>query len=601
MSSGSSGYAEQRIGTTLKGKYRLERMIGVGGMAAVYQAEHRNGNRVAIKLLHPEIAAQPELRSRFLREGYVANKVAHPGAVRVLDDDIAEDGSVFLVMELLEGQTLDQRSELNGGRLAMREVCELCFKLLEVLAAAHNKGVVHRDIKPDNVFLTTDGLVKVLDFGIARLNDAAGGASATRTGNMMGTPAFMAPEQALGRSKQIDAQSDLFSVGATMFTLASGRYVHEGETGEEILVYTASRQARSVLTVAPELPQPLAWVIDRALRYEKAERWPDASSMAGALADGYRAVFGGTLTGVRPSLVAAVAAMPATTMMSAQPSQYSTNAGPAAHAGTPSQYGPPPAYGHSPSQHRASSAPNYGTGPMQSFTAEQAPSTVRAENLSNNPATVFGAPSAYGPAAGSNAPPPGTFAAAGTQAAPAYAGRGTPAPGATTTASVVSNQAPLVPRYVGGPARRKQNSKLTLPLLIAGVAVLAIITLVLALRGSSSEQASAGPGGDALPTAFASAQPETVLTAAAPPTPTAVQPVADPSPPVLVPVERAAPAPAPAPAPRRTTQQRAPREEDDEPAAPPAPPPPPPRVLIDCSVPTYFDANGIKRFKPGCN
>jgi len=240
------GHARGRVGSVINKKYRLERLIGSGGMASVYEATHRNGNRVAIKMLHPHLSINADLRARFLREGYVANKVNHQGAVRVLDDDMTEDGAVFLVMELLKGETLDARWESRGSRLAHREVCEYVHQLLDVLAAAHGQGVVHRDIKPENLFLTRDGVLKVLDFGIARLREASGAEGATQTGRMIGTPAFMPPEQALGRSRQIDGQTDLWAVGATMFTLVSGHYVHEAETMEEMLVRAGSRPARQV-------------------------------------------------------------------------------------------------------------------------------------------------------------------------------------------------------------------------------------------------------------------------------------------------------------------------------------------------------------------
>src|ERR1700733_14838012 len=206
--------ARSRVGLVFNKKYTLGRLIGSGGMAAVYEATHRNGHRVAIKDLHRHISANEDLRTRFLREGYVANKVGHPGAVRVLDDDIAEDGSVFLVMDLLEGETLDARAKRFGGRLPAREVCSLAFQALDVLAAAHEKGVIHRDVKPENLFLTVDGSVKVFDFGIARvLMETTERQTATRAGFMVGTPAFMAPEQALGQSASIDGQTDLWAVG----------------------------------------------------------------------------------------------------------------------------------------------------------------------------------------------------------------------------------------------------------------------------------------------------------------------------------------------------------------------------------------------------
>ena len=289
-----------RVGTTIDGRFRLVRLVGCGGMAAVYEGVHRNGHRAAIKILHSHLSVESDLHDRFLREGYVANAVGHRGAVQVTDDGTTGDGSVYLVMELLDGETLEARwkhsAAAGGGRqLPLREVCELAGQLLEVLAAAHDKTIVHRDIKPENLFLTKDGVLKVLDFGIARLREASTSASMTREGRMIGTPAFMPPEQALGRSKQIDGQTDLWAVGATMFTLVSGHYVHDVETVAEMLVHAGSRPARSVLTVAPSTPADVADIIDRALAFEKERRWPDARAMRSALAQAYARTFGGEL------------------------------------------------------------------------------------------------------------------------------------------------------------------------------------------------------------------------------------------------------------------------------------------------------------------
>jgi serine/threonine-protein kinase len=275
--------AEARVGTELKAKYRIERVLGVGGMAAVFLATHRNGNRVALKVLHPELAFEPEIRHRFLREGYVANKVGHAGAVRVLDDDTAEDGAVFLVMELLEGETLDARIDREGGRLSPAETARIGVELLDVLAAAHDQGIVHRDLKPDNVFITTDGSAKILDFGIARLVDPTRSATMTRTGRAFGTPAYMPPEQALGKAREIDARTDLWSVGATLFTALTGELVHVAETVEELVVMSGSRPARGIQTAAPGTPRALAAVIDRALSFSKSDRFDDARAMRAAL------------------------------------------------------------------------------------------------------------------------------------------------------------------------------------------------------------------------------------------------------------------------------------------------------------------------------
>jgi serine/threonine protein kinase len=285
-------HAHERVGMVLNQKYTLHRLIGCGGMASVYEASHRNGHLVAIKLLHPELAERDDVRERFLREGYVANKVEHPGAVRVLDDDVDEDGSVFLVMELLEGATLDERCKQAGGLLPVREVCVLAYRVLEVLAAAHEKSVVHRDIKPENLFLTEAGALKVLDFGIARLLESTERHSATRTGTMIGTPAFMAPEQALGQWSQVDGQSDLWAVGATMFALISGQLVHDAETVQEMMVRAGSTQARSLRSVANHVPPRIAHVVDAALAFHKTDRWPDAWTMASRLQDAYLPSFG---------------------------------------------------------------------------------------------------------------------------------------------------------------------------------------------------------------------------------------------------------------------------------------------------------------------
>ena len=287
--------ADPRIGTTLKDKWRIDALLGRGGMATVYAATHRNGKRVAVKILNPELTSIPEVRARFLREGYVANKVGHPGAVSVDDDDVAPDGAAFLVMELLDGETLEARRERSpGGRLPAQEVAALADQVLDTLAAAHAQGIVHRDLKPENMFLTRDGVVKLLDFGIARLCEGSGGAkTATATGTLMGTPAYLPPEQARGRCAEVDGRSDLWAVGATLFTLLAGRCVHEAETVNEVLALAVMQPAPALRSVAPDVPDALAAVVDRALAREKEKRWPDARAMQQALRE---AVAGGAPT-----------------------------------------------------------------------------------------------------------------------------------------------------------------------------------------------------------------------------------------------------------------------------------------------------------------
>jgi serine/threonine-protein kinase len=278
--------ARRRVGSTLRNKWHLDALLGVGGMAAVYAATHRNGIRAALKVLHPEVSLDTQWRRRFLREGRAANAVGHDGAVKVLDDDANDDGSVFLVMELLEGESLEMRCERVGGRLPEKEVLWIADQLLDILVAAHAKGIVHRDIKPDNLFLTCSGSLKVLDFGIARLREMSTISSATR-GGAMGTPAFMAPEQARGLWDEVDGQSDLFSVGATMFTLLSGRCVHEGRTQNEEMLSAMTVRAPPLSSVVPGVAGSVARVIDRALAPDKTDRWPSAQSMQEAVRRAY--------------------------------------------------------------------------------------------------------------------------------------------------------------------------------------------------------------------------------------------------------------------------------------------------------------------------
>jgi eukaryotic-like serine/threonine-protein kinase len=277
--------AASRVGATLRGKYRLDALLGVGGTSVVYRATHRNGHRVAVKMLRPHLAADDQIRTRFIKESYIANAVEHRCVVRVLDDDVAEDGAPFLVMELLEGESLGTRWE-SSGALPPSTVVEIMTEVLDVLATAHAKGIVHRDIKPGNIFLNHDGTVKVLDFGIARMRDSHGSSTLTRTGGMMGTPAFMPPEQAMG-AKDVDARADIWAVGATMFALLSNQFVHDADTPEAMIVYTATRPARLLHDVAPEVPVPIAALVDRALAFEREDRFPTAHAMQQALVEAF--------------------------------------------------------------------------------------------------------------------------------------------------------------------------------------------------------------------------------------------------------------------------------------------------------------------------
>ena len=285
--------ARARIGTTLNGKYRVDSILGVGGMAVVYRATHRNQSEVAVKMLHPDLSMRGTLRERFLREGRAANTVKHPGVVAVIDDDVAEDGSAFIVMELLEGTGVEALAARSRGRLPVPIACAILHQLLDVLRAAHEKGVVHRDVKPANLFLTTAGVLKLLDFGVARVRDAlSGDTSVTSTGILLGTPAFMAPEQARAKASEIDARTDIWAAGATFFNLVSGKYVHSGDNASQFLIAAATQVSPSVTSVAA-VPAPIAEVVDRALAFDRNARWGTARAMAQALVAAHHEAFGG--------------------------------------------------------------------------------------------------------------------------------------------------------------------------------------------------------------------------------------------------------------------------------------------------------------------
>jgi serine/threonine-protein kinase len=192
-----------------------------------------------------------------------------------------EEDTPYLVMELLQGENLDLRQTRKGGKLPAREVLWVADQTLAVLVAAHAKGIVHRDLKPENLFLTADRTLKVLDFGIARLADRAG--TKTTSGTVLGTLAFMAPEQARGANGEVGEASDLWAMGATMFTLLSGRFVRDGDNAFKVLLKAGADKVPSIRHVAPELPAELVELVDAALLFDARVRWPTAKAMRSAV------------------------------------------------------------------------------------------------------------------------------------------------------------------------------------------------------------------------------------------------------------------------------------------------------------------------------
>ncbi len=273
-------------GRVLNGRWTLGPLLGRGASGLVFEAFHRNGIRAAAKVLHPHLAADADQVARFLREAAIASRLDHVGAVAALDDDRTEDGIVYVVYERVDGMAL---ADLLAERapLEVGPALGIADKILVVLAAAHGKGIVHRDLKPENVFLLPNGEVKLLDFGLARLEGGLATAlcpAPTADGTVLGTPGFMPPEQALGRVDLVDARSDLWAASALLFVMLTGVRLHDAPTMADRLLRCASEPAPPLRSIRPDLPEAIAEVVDRGLAPRPEERFTSAEHMRSALA-----------------------------------------------------------------------------------------------------------------------------------------------------------------------------------------------------------------------------------------------------------------------------------------------------------------------------
>jgi serine/threonine protein kinase len=276
-----------QLGEVFGGKYRLLRLLGDGGMGSVYEAHHEVlGARVAIKVLHENLARKPELVDRFLREARVLAQINNPHVVRVLDIAMAEEGrSAYIVMELLAGEPLSE-VVTREHRLPMPVAIDYADQILDALAAAHALGVVHRDLKPENVFVTKDGertVLKVIDFGIAKAAGLAGaGANLTISGALMGTPEYMAPEQAHSADRA-DARADVFSVGVMLYEMLSGARPVDGDDPRVVALKVERGEVKPLIHRMPEIPRDLAGLVHRAMAPRPELRFAGAAEMRQAL------------------------------------------------------------------------------------------------------------------------------------------------------------------------------------------------------------------------------------------------------------------------------------------------------------------------------
>jgi eukaryotic-like serine/threonine-protein kinase len=279
---------EALVGTTLDGRYLLGAHLATGGMGAVFRATHVYMRKeVAIKVLRPDLTASGEIVERFRREAEIAASLDHPNIVRVSDFGRSPEGYLFLVMELLHGESLFDRIRREGA-LPPDEAVPIVVQICHALEAAHARCVVHRDLKPENVFLARNPqggeTTKILDFGIAKIADAAN-VGTTQAGMVVGTPEYLAPEQALGVA--VDARADLYAVGLIAWRMLVGHHPFKAEDARGLLMMQATRPVPAIVDARPNLAEypALAAAIARACAKDVAARTPTAAALAGELAD----------------------------------------------------------------------------------------------------------------------------------------------------------------------------------------------------------------------------------------------------------------------------------------------------------------------------
>jgi eukaryotic-like serine/threonine-protein kinase len=271
------------------GNYRSLSLLGEGGMGAVYLAEHPAiGRRVAVKVLHKNYTRDEHLLARFLNEARAANAIRHPNIIEILDSGVMADGTPFLVMELLEGESLGTRLRQNGALPIVRAL-DFAYQTASALGAAHAKGIVHRDLKPDNMFVVPDPhdaqreRIKVLDFGIAKLQQGSVADSVkTRTGTLMGTPIYMSPEQCRG-TRAVDHRSDIYSLGVILFEMLVGQPPFVSEGFGDLVNMHLNMQPPSPRSRRPEIPLALDALVLKMLAKNPEDRYQEMKEVQAAL------------------------------------------------------------------------------------------------------------------------------------------------------------------------------------------------------------------------------------------------------------------------------------------------------------------------------
>ena len=368
--SGSIPAAPSLEGTILDNRYRIVRKLGEGGMGEVYAAEHMHiEKRFAIKLLRPEIVSNPEAVSRFRQEARSSSSIGHRNIIAIEDFGQLQDGRIYMCMELLNGAALN---DLITTPQPVDRLLNILIQTGHGLAAAHSKGIVHRDMKPENIFVTINGnedVPKLLDFGIAKVAGNDGNNNLTKTGTIFGTPFYMAPEQALGNT--VDARTDVYAMGVIMYEVFAGSLPFQGESFMGILTQHITTDPEPVATRASkagrQLPPGLADIITRCMQKNPAQRFQTMDELVNALVTIYRGIAG-------PGMSSYMEAFPAQPTSGRMPVPTPGPMQAAGHGIAPTiGVGGPPPMGH-PGHQRPTGGHHHPTGPGTGPTSPVSPS-----------------------------------------------------------------------------------------------------------------------------------------------------------------------------------------------------------------------------------
>jgi serine/threonine protein kinase len=261
------------IGKTIS-HYKILEKLGEGGMGVVYKAEDLKLKRtVALKFLPPELTSDPEAKERFIQEAQAASALDHPNICTIYEIDETEDGQMFICMAYYEGETL--KKKVASGHLSVDSVIDIAIQISQGLGKAHEHGIIHRDIKPGNIMITRDGMVKILDFGLAKL---AGQVGLTKTGTTVGTIAYMSPEQS--RGEEVDHRTDIWSFGVVLYEMITGQLPFKGEYEQAVIYSILNESPKPVTELLKDIPPGIEQILDKCLSKKLDQRYETVTELS---------------------------------------------------------------------------------------------------------------------------------------------------------------------------------------------------------------------------------------------------------------------------------------------------------------------------------